>query len=181
MIGQLGRTYIVCEDTQGLILIDQHAAHERVLYEKLKKDFDNGSLESQRLLKPHRVELNLEDIKNLNGKIELLLSIGIELSYFGGSTFLINSFPPILRNIEWDKFLNEVLRNDASKIDTIEHVLKTMACHSAIKSGDLLSLQEMEALLEELYKTDPPYCCPHGRPVLKKISYEELEKMFKRR
>ena len=181
VIGQLGRTYIVCEDTQGLILIDQHAAHERVLYEKLKKDFDNGSLESQRLLKPHRVELNLEDIKNLNGKIELLLSIGIELSYFGGSTFLINSFPPILRNIEWEKFLNEVLRNDASKIDTIEHVLKTMACHSAIKSGDLLSLREMEALLEELYKTDPPYCCPHGRPVLKKISYEELEKMFKRR
>ncbi len=181
VIGQLRNTYIICEDEQGLILIDQHVAHERILYERLKKELSSGNLGSQRLLEPYRVELNIEEMNNLNSKIDLLLDMGIEVSHFGGNTFLINSFPPILKNINWHRFLSEILEDSHNEIDPIEHITKTMACHSAIKAGDPLSLEEMEALLEELYKTELPYFCPHGRPVIKKISYQELEKMFKRK
>ncbi len=182
IIGQLRKTYIICEDEQGLVLIDQHAAHERILYEKLKNGFNSGEFSSvsQKLLEPYRIELSSEDTRNLNNKIDLLLNMGIEISHFGGNTFLITSFPPILKNINWDSFFSEILEENTEKIDSIEHLLKTMACHGAIKAGDLLSLEEMDALLKELYETELPYFCPHGRPVIKTISFQELEKMFKR-
>ena len=102
----------------------------------------------------------------------------MEIEPFGGNTFLITSYPAMLEKIDWPAFIEDVIKDD--KMDKIDDILKIMACHAAVKAGDPLSKREMETLLEELYKTELPTNCPHGRPVLKQITYTELERMFKR-
>ena len=178
VIGQIRDTYIVCEDMEGIILIDQHAAHERIIYERLKKDLKNGNIKSQRIIEPYSIELNPIDSEILLEKMDSLLEIGIDITPFGGNTFLINSFPPILKDLNWKAFLDEIIKEGRSI--SLDNILKAMACHSAIKAGERLNLSEMENLVKELYKTSLPYYCPHGRPTMRKITYSELEKMFKR-
>lgn len=177
IIGQIKNTYIICEDKEGIVLIDQHAAHERIIYERLKKGFVSGKIESQRLVEPYRIELSPTDAIKLSEKIDMFLDIGIEIKPFGGNTFLLLSFPSILKQINWKSFISDLLDSPAS----LEEVLKVMACHGAIKAGDKLNIQQMQSLIEELYRTELPQYCPHGRPVFKKITYLELEKMFMRK
>ncbi len=178
VIGQLRSSYIICESRDGLLLVDQHAAHERILYEKLKGEVLNRKMPSQRLLEPYRIELKPMDADNLEEKRKMLLDLGIEIEPFGGNTFLLTSYPPILKRINWASFIEEILKDDSG--NEIDSLLKEMACHAAVRAGEALSNEEMEALLEELYKTELPTNCPHGRPTLKQITYYELEKMFKR-
>ena len=178
IIGQLGQTYIICEDRNGILLVDQHAAHERILYEKLKHEILHGKIESQRLLEPHRIEFNHINWENIEKHLTLLSDLGVEIEPFGGNTFLITSYPAMLEKVDWPAFIEDVIKDD--KMDKMDDILKIMACHAAVKAGDPLSKKEMETLLEELYKTELPTNCPHGRPVLKQITYTELERMFKR-
>jgi len=180
VIGQLKKTYIICETKEGILLVDQHAAHERIIYERLKSDFLNKRIISQKLIEPYQIELGPVDAEKVYERLDFFMNLGIEIKPFGGNTFIITSYPSILKNTKWESFFMEILQENKRNMNAFENSLKIMACYGAIKAGDILNRQEMEKLLEELYKTDIPTNCPHGRPILKQITYHELEKMFKR-
>jgi len=184
IIGQLGNGYILCQVKEGLLIIDQHAAHERIIYEQLKKRINEGKLEVQNFLIPHRLELTLKEAEIVLAKKEEFAHFGIELDHFGGNTFLLRSLPTLLTNIKPDKFLPEVImeleKKDLSAELLLERVLSVMACHNAIRSGISLTKEESEKMLSQLQKLELFTNCPHGRPVLKYITYYEIEKMFKR-
>jgi len=184
VIGQLGNTYILCQGKDGLVMVDQHAAHERVVYENLKKGFDVSHMEVQSLLLPHELELSAKETRIALKNGHHLSRIGIELEHFGGNTFLLRSHPAILKNPQWDSFFSELFAGlekgepeDESILDTL---LTVMACHGAVRSGDHMTHEEMVHLLTQLEEMDLPTNCPHGRPVFKHFTYYEIEKMFKR-
>jgi DNA mismatch repair protein MutL len=184
VIGQLGRTYILCQGKNGLIIVDQHAAHERIVYENLKKGLNESQIEVQALLLPHELELSAKETRIAIEKGELLSEMGIELDHFGGNTFLLRAHPAILSEVEWDSFFSELLAGiDEGKPNEetlLENILSVMACHGAVRAGDSMSREEMTILLGQLEETDLPTNCPHGRPVSRLITYHEIEKMFKR-
>jgi DNA mismatch repair protein MutL len=184
IIGQLKDTYLLFQGRDGLLLVDQHAAHERILYETLKKNYLASKVERQTFLIPIRLELSLKEGGILLEKIDQMAALGFELEHFGGSTFLLRSVPSILVNVEWQAFLmdlipileEELLVNERA----MDRLLTVMACHGAIKSGQKMSHREINMLIEQLDEMDLPTNCPHGRPVFRKFSYYEIEKMFKR-
>jgi DNA mismatch repair protein MutL len=184
IIGQLGNSYILCQSQEGLMIIDQHAAHERIVYEKLKKDLDTSRINSQALLIPQQIELSLKEKRLALEKRRHLADFGIELDHFGGHTFLLRSYPLLLKHVQWDSFLPEVLLEIEKKGPTgdilFDNILTIMACHGAIRAGDRMSYEAMAELVEQLEQADLPSNCPHGRPVYKKVAYREIEKMFKR-
>ncbi|MBW2347972.1 MAG: DNA mismatch repair endonuclease MutL [Deltaproteobacteria bacterium] len=184
VIGQLGKTYIVCETEEGLLLVDQHAAHERVVYEKLRRSMEAHRPEVQQLLMPLELELNHRDAGAVMALQEELASLGIEIEHFGGNTFLVRAVPALLGQVDWETFLSELLpeirMKGMSQGELLDRALKVMACHGAVRAGKHMSMQEMEGLLEELAAADLPQNCPHGRPVTKMIRYREIEKFFKR-
>jgi DNA mismatch repair protein MutL len=185
IIGQLRDTYILCQSDEGLLLVDQHAAHERIVYESLKKAYQSMKIEGQAFLIPHRLEFSLKEGRVIEEKIHQLSQLGVELEHFGGSTFLLRSVPTILVNAEWEGFLLDLVpvlekEEDLSNDKAMDKFLTVMACHGAIRAGKRLSQQEMISLISQLQKMDLPTNCPHGRPVFRQFSYYEIEKMFKR-
>ncbi len=184
IIGQLGNTYILCQVKDGLLMIDQHAAHERIVYENLKKKFDSSQIEAQTLLVPPKLELALKEKRIALTKRSELSRLGIELDHFGGDTFLLTSVPAVLRNVRWDSFLSELIAElEYGNLDDdafLDRVLTVMACHSAIRAGHRMTHEEIAHLLSQLEQTDLPTNCPHGRPISKHFTYHEIEKMFKR-
>ena len=185
IIGQLKDTYLLFQSRDGLLLVDQHAAHERILYEKLKKDYLTSRVESQRFLIPIRLELSLKEGRVLLEKIDQMAALGFELEHFGGNTFLIRSVPAILVNVEWQAFLLDlipILEEEKLLVNdkVMDRLLTVMACHGAIKAGQKMSHREMNMLMEQLDEMALPTNCPHGRPVFRMFSYYEIEKMFKR-
>ncbi len=185
VLGQLKETYILCETKEGLLLVDQHAAHERRVFEKLKKSYDSAALECQPFLIPPTVEFSPSESRTILKKMEELSQLGITLEHFGGSTFMVRSVPNILVDVHWESFLREILplleEQGAVKGDqVVESLLSLMACHGAIRAGQRLSKEEMIALVEQLDEVEVPTNCPHGRPVFKRLSYYEIEKMFRR-
>jgi DNA mismatch repair protein MutL len=185
LIGQLRDTYLLFQAEDGLLIIDQHAAHERILYEKLKKGFMEMKIDVQPFLIPVRIETSLKDGRTLQENLERLAGLGLELDHFGGNTFLIRSAPAALGNADWDVFISDLMpaleKNAPVGIgQTMDDLLIIMACHGAIRARQSLSQREITFLLEELDGLDLPTNCPHGRPVFKKISYMEIEKLFKR-
>jgi DNA mismatch repair protein MutL len=184
VIGQLGNTYILCQKEEGLLMVDQHAAHERIVYEKLKKSLRDSQVESQMLLAPIRLELSLKEKGVVLDKGKQLSRFGIELDHFGGTTFLLRSHPPILKNVQWDSFLSELIaeleHGEPEDDMVLDRVLMVMACHGAIRAGHRMNHDEMVHLLRQLEQTDLPTNCPHGRPISKSFTFYEIEKMFKR-
>ncbi len=185
IIGQLKDTYLLFQSEDGLLLVDQHAAHERILYEKLKKNYLSSRVESQTFLIPIRLELSLKEGRVLIEKIDQMAALGFDLEHFGGNTFLLRSVPSILVNVEWQAFLLElipVLEEEEILVTekAMDRLMTVMACHGAIKAGHKVSHREMAMLLEQLEEMDLPTNCPHGRPIFRKFSYYEIEKMFKR-
>lgn len=185
IIGQLKETYLLFQSRDGLLLVDQHAAHERILYEKLKKNYMTSKVESQGFLIPISLELSLKEGRVLLEKIDQMAALGFELEHFGGNTFLIRSVPAILVNVEWQAFLMDlipILEEEELLVNekAMDRLLTVMACHGAIKAGQKMSHREMNMLMEQLDEMDLPTNCPHGRPVFRKFSYYEIEKMFKR-
>jgi DNA mismatch repair protein MutL len=184
VIGQLGNTYILCQGKDGLVMVDQHAAHERVVYENLKKGFNVSHMEVQSLLLPHELELSAKETRIALKYGHYLSRIGIELEHFGGNTFLLRAHPAILKNIQWNSFFSELFagleeRKPEDK-SILDKLLTVMACHGAVRSGDHMTREEMVHLLTQLEEMDLPTNCPHGRPVFKHFTYHEIEKMFKR-
>lgn len=186
-ISQIADSYIVAESDDGLVLIDQHAAHERVRYEELMDQFENGNKSVQPLLVPMQLEFTDQEAIIIEKEREIFQSLGFEISPFGGRTFIINAVPSFLSGEDVDGVVKGVLDDIINEKSPTkfqgksEAIIHYMACRSAIKFGQKLSLPEMQALIMKLEKLKRPYTCPHGRPTMIKLTLSELEKMFGRK
>jgi DNA mismatch repair protein MutL len=185
-VGQVGAAYLVAEGPDGLYLVDQHAAHERVLYEKLLAAKAAGPLEGQALLEPAQVELAPWQASLLEEQISLLLGLGFEVEPFGGGTFRLRSVPLMLVGVDPEAALRAVVdefEEDETPLEAeAERRLAARVCkRAAVKSGQVLSLAEQESLLRELEACQSPRTCPHGRPTMIHLSVEDLERQFGRR
>jgi DNA mismatch repair protein MutL len=185
ILGQLRDTYILCETKDGLLIVDQHAAHERIVYETLKKSFRESNTERQIFLIPPHLEVSVKEARIIDERRDRLLRLGLEIEPFGGETFLLRSVPSILATADWESIFRDMvpLLEEAAEFSeekAMDRFLTVMACHGAIRAGQRLSQQEMALLLRQLKEMDLPTNCPHGRPVFKKFSIYEIEKMFKR-
>lgn len=187
VLGQVGKTYIVCESPKGLLLIDQHAAHERIVFQQLKRGFDRGSPEVQRLLLPETVEFSPLEWETVERYLPELEQLGFELEPFGRKTLAIKSVPSILSGKDSRQIVSDLIR-DLMAEETrggigknVDVVLKVAACHGAIRSGEILSIEEMTALLQDMEGEGFFYNCPHGRPACNEIDISQLEKMFMRK
>jgi DNA mismatch repair protein MutL len=186
-LGQLDRTYLVCEAAGELVLIDQHAAHERIAFQRLREAHRTSGPRTQRLLFPRTLELSPEQAGAALDNAEALAGIGFELEAFSrGSSFLLRASPVDLTEPEVVPTLLELLsdlaENDASRAvgDRLDLLLATVACHSVVRAGDTLSPAEAEALLSAMDGVDYRAHCPHGRPVLLRISIAEIARRFGR-
>ena len=183
---QIHNRYLVTEDESGMVLIDQHALHERILYEQVKNKVMSRSLECQRLLVPESVTLNANEAAAAIDARDTLAEIGIEVEPFGGDTVLITSYPAMLAKMHPAEMLRQVLeplmaggkKPDAR--DLLDELMNMIACKAAVKAGDRLSPDEITALLEQRHCYQDTHHCPHGRPTALFFSREQLDKMFKR-
>lgn len=186
MIGVLGRLYVLFESDRGLVLLDQHAAHERVLFEQMLKQLEKGVAPSQRLLLAQTIELPPRDAQFLRDNLGVLAKLGVGLSEFGERTFLLDALPPYVKGASPRDFLLEVLAELKAAGEGVnplrlgESLVATTVCRHAVKAHDPLSPPEIDKLLEQLRGCQMPYTCPHGRPTLIEINYRELEKKFGR-
>ena len=183
-IGQVLNTYIIFEDGVDMYIADQHAAHERILFDKLNDSVKNSDIITQPLLIPFVLNVNNEEFEFLSEKSEMLNSLGIEFSEFGKNAFKVSAIPTFLTEMNLDKFFSEVLSElntlkTLSVNDILMEKLAQKACKAAIKSGDKLRAPEIDVLLKKL-KENIGLKCPHGRPVAVKISRMEIDKWFKR-
>lgn len=184
IVGQVFRTYWIVEQGEQLFLIDQHAAHERVLYEELMHRFRGEQVVSQRLLTPLMLCLTPAETETLRENKALLESFGFELEEFG-ETYALRSTPYLLREPDGVGFFTEILDRLSEEhlrnvYDTKILEVATMACKAAVKGHDVLSAREAEALIHQLLRLEHPFTCPHGRPTIVSLTQYELEKMFKR-
>jgi len=186
VIGQILQTYILCQSDTELIIIDQHAAHERIVYENLKKHARDSRQASQKLLLPETLELGFREAQILKRMVQELNRFGLEIEPFGGNSFVIKAIPTLLAQEETVSLVHEIVEKIAENgfgpdpEATVEQSLKLMACHGTIRAGQRLSDMEMKGLLTQLDECDQPGYCPHGRPTWIKWSRTALEKAFKR-
>jgi len=186
IIGQFYDTYIVCESARGLVLIDQHAAHERVAFEELKRAIAQTQAPAQRLLMPETLELGYQEAAALDKLLSELARIGFEIESFGSNAYVISSVPALLAQAEAAPLVREIVEkyvavgipDDPARI--LDPCIELMACHSVIRANQALTLEQCGALLKQLDGCDNPSHCPHGRPTWISWSVKELEKLFKR-
>ncbi|MBP1655163.1 MAG: mismatch repair protein MutL, partial [Bacteroidetes bacterium] len=184
-VWQLHSRYILTPVEGGLLVVDQHVAHERVIYERAMLRMTSGAHTSQQLLFPVTVELT-PDERALAGELnEHLNSLGFDIRPFGGGTLILDGVPPDVPPGSEAGILHDVLAlyreySSASPLEVRETLAKSFACRSAVKSGDTLTSHEMYALMDDLAATTMPFVCPHGRPVLLRIPTEELDRRFGR-
>ena len=189
VIGQFQRTYILVETMDHLEIIDQHIAHERILFEALHRQWAEGEIPRQTLLVPARVELPFESAEILQQHTSELSKLGVEIDAFGGGTFLVRAFPAALAESqarlgfqELFEQLVDVLHQGASSRDAILHrLLSELSCHAAIKAGDRLPLLEQEKLIEQWSTCEHRTHCPHGRPIVFRLSRDDLDRRFQRK
>ena len=180
LLGQVLDTYIVLKTKDALMLVDQHAAHERIRYERFLHSLKNGSIQS--LLEPIVIHLPPGDYENALAMIDELKEFGFIVEDFGASAVIVRAIPPILTRSDAEEALREVIAMGKKAIvERRDDILKLIACKGAIKANQKLSMFEMENLINELFRCENPYTCPHGRPTIIKITKEELEKLFKRK
>jgi len=181
----LDDTYILASAESGLVIIDQHAAHERILFEKLMDSASKDSLTSQKLLIPVTLELSRSEIQFLKKKSEPFLELGFEVESFGQNTIIIHAIPASLHedNIValFSDLLTTIIEDEQISKKTDKAMIAKIACSKAVKAHDSLTIEEAESLIEQMNKCKLPYSCPHGRPTIISISYKELEKRFGRK
>ncbi len=186
VIGQYDNLYIFCQSSDGLVVIDQHAAHERLLFEKLKQQFLQGSIARQTLLFPETVELSIADIQKVEQYSDEIDKMGFTVREFGGSSYVISAVPALGNHLAPAELFLDILEQFGSsgsgkrKGSLLEDILASIACKAAVKAGDSLPTEEIEALLHNMAKADLFSHCPHGRPVLKQFSAGEIKKWFHR-
>ena len=182
-LGQIDRVFIVAQSEKSLFLIDQHAAHERILYDRLVKCHEE--IPSQQFLVPLFIDATPQDIALVEEKREEFLKLGVDISSAGEDVLRISSLPSDIKDAEAESFLHDIFKmlsemKNISPSDLRQNVLHYAACHGAIKAGELLNMRQMRSIIMELLNTEHPFTCPHGRPCMIEISSPELYKMFKR-
>ena len=186
IIGQIMNTYIICESQDALIIIDQHAAHERIGYERLVKNYENKKTQKETLIIPLTIKLSPEKFSIFKENISFFNEIGFEIEIFGENTITIRKIPSILNKKNIETLMKEIIEDylvtgfSLAYDETIRKIFSTMACHSVVRGGDKLTEHEMKALLKLMDEYDFSANCPHGRPVYYKISRYELDKKFHR-
>ena len=186
LLGVAGKLYAVFESDRGLVLMDQHAAHERVLYEQMLDRMERTGAPSQRLLLPETVELSARDADFLRQNLDQLTRLGVGLSEFGERTFLLDALPPYVKAPNAKRFVLELLDGlmesgrDVNALRLGEHTIAKTVCRHAVKAHDPLTAPELENLVRDLRKCAMPYTCPHGRPTLIEMNFRDLEKKFGR-
>ncbi|MCL4360883.1 DNA mismatch repair endonuclease MutL [Candidatus Dependentiae bacterium] len=188
ILGQLHKTYIILQNQEGTVFVDQHAAHERILYEKFEQKFNLAN--TNNLISPKIIKISKDDLNILNESISIFKDNGIEIEQFGTEEIVVKSIPQFLQKQSVEEIVKSLIsildeqnnfnHEDAKKI-LIEKMRAQMACKAAVKAGDLLTEIEMEQLVSDLYKCANRFTCPHGRPTFWSIELMELEKKFKRR
>ena len=185
-LAQLHDSFIIAQSREGLAIIDQHAAHERVLFEKLQEQYGAGTVPLQNLLIPLSVELGPAQGVLLLEHLSELHELGILVEDFGSGTFVIKAMPALLAGTDYKQLLLDILdevnvHGKSGKMAELrDGLLSVMACQPAIKIHRKLDIREMETLLDDLFKCRMPYTCPHGRPTVVRFSTDEIRKMFKR-
>ena len=187
LVGVIGRLYVVLESDRGLVLLDQHAAHERVLFEQMLTRLERADqAPSQRLLLPETIELSPRDAQFLREQLPALTRLGVGLSEFGERTFLLDALPPFVKASDPRRFVLDLvdeLKAVGKEVNSLrlgEHTVAKTVCRHAVKAHDPLVGAELENLIEDLRRCAMPYTCPHGRPTLLEMNYRELEKKFGR-
>ena len=188
ILGVLGRLYVLMENASGLVLVDQHAAHERILFEELRRRMEEQGVPAQRLLMPLTIQLSPRDADWILQNLATLQKMGIGIEPFGASTFKVDALPQFLRagsdplSLLRD-IIDELRETSAhtSRLRLGEDVIATTVCRHAVKANDYLREPELVRLIQDLLRCELPYCCPHGRPTMIELSYSELEKKFGRK
>ncbi len=187
ILGVLGKLYVLMENASGLVLVDQHAAHERILFEEMLQRMESQGVPTQRLLLPLTLQVSPRDADWLSRHLDVLTRAGIGLEPFGENTFKIDSLPTFLRGSEPAPLLREIIDDlretsaQTSKLRLGEDMIAKTVCRHAVKANDILRQPELVRLIQDLLACDLPYCCPHGRPTMIQMSYGELEKKFGRK
>ena len=185
--GQVAATYIVAEAEDGLVIVDQHAAHERLVLERMRRANDGGEVARQTLLLPEVVELDEPDCDRLEAASAELNELGLEMERFGPSAMLVRATPAPLGKTDVKALLADLaaelaeLGTALALRDRLDHVAATMACHGSVRAGRVLSVAEMNALLREMEVTPHSGQCNHGRPTWVKLAHGDIEKLFGRR
>jgi DNA mismatch repair protein MutL len=187
IIGVLNKLYVLMENADGLVLVDQHAAHERILFEELRRRMEEQGVPTQKLLLPQTFDVPPRDADWIERNISILQKMGIGIESFGPGTFKIDSLPGFLSVSDPAQFMRKVIDdlrsagNSTSPMRLGEEMIAKTVCRHAVKANDPLRYPEIEKLIRDLLECDLPYCCPHGRPTMIQISLTELEKKFGRK
>jgi len=188
ILGQVDNAYILTHTEDAIKIYDQHASSERVRYEKLKREWEIGRLASQKMLLPQKIELTPAEARSLEAGLPLARKLGFDVEHFGGNSFAISAVPQLLVKSDVREMILEIIGElteavvvEDKIVQPIDNILKMMACKSAIKFGDALTKEGMEALINDLERLQNKYTCVHGRPTVIEFSFDELKKMFKRK
>ncbi len=180
VLGQFMRSYIIAEGPDGLYLIDQHAAHERILFERVMAEKSRQAVEVQGLLEPATLEVSPQQEELLKDCRGRLAEFGFDIEPFGSRTYLVRTVPAPLHNRDWKATVIELLESATAQGDWTEKIAMSIACHSAIRAGQSLTGDEMREMVRQLERTSLPRSCPHGRPTMLQLSAERLRKEFGR-
>ncbi len=184
-IWQIHNKYLITEINSGIIIIDQHVAHERVLYEQAKSAIDGKGLPSQALLFPETMKFEHEEYLSFPDILPYLIKIGFDIREFGENMIIIEGIPSDMQVGKETVVIREIIEkyNETREINSsfIEYMTSTYACKASVKAGDLLSINERRFLVDKLFSTEHPYFCPHGRPIIINLSIDELDKRFERK
>ena len=183
-VWQIHNKYLITEISSGLVIIDQHVAHERILYESAKDSLESGGIKPQKIMFPITLDFDHDEFNELIDIIPYLLQIGFDLRKFGDNSIIIEGTPPELSLGNEKEVINDILDNyiEHKKLNStfIDYVAATYACKAAIKAGDVLDDEECVSLIDKLFSTKHPYYCPHGRPIIINLTIEDLDKRFER-
>lgn len=181
VIGQIAGNYIITEGPDGLYIIDQHAAHERIRYEQLQEQKDSQGIQVQGMLEPFTLEVTPRQDELLKSGNSYLEEFGFTIEPFGERTYLVRAIPSLLKDGDWLEVLREILDIPRDKnTDPADDIIKSIACHGAVRAGQVLTDVEMQELIRQLEKVNLPNTCPHGRPTILHLSIHQLEKEFGR-
>ncbi|MCA9564261.1 MAG: DNA mismatch repair endonuclease MutL, partial [Myxococcales bacterium] len=186
-VGRIGGLYLLCEDPDGMVVIDQHAAHERITFERLKGVFKGHHREVQSLLLPLHLELNRSRRDVLGENLSFFADAGFEIEPFSDDSYILRAVPAVLQQSSYARLINDALdeleqTGHTERVDeAVEAVLSRMACHGSVRAGDRMEPEEVRAMFRQMDAIDFRANCPHGRPVYFRLSWIEMEKRFERR
>lgn len=185
LIWQLHNKYILLQIRNGVLIVDQHVAHERILYERALQRFENKLQAAQQLLFPYTLQLSAPDYVLVKELLPQFVLLGFDIKLFGKNTIVIEGIPPDVKGGHEERIVQDMLQlyreyQQQAPMDSRDNLAKSFSCRSAVKAGDPLSEQEMRVLIDQLFQTKMPYVCPHGRPVVLRISTDELDRRFGR-